>query len=77
MFSAGRINAHGLTTFWQAVNDAVEIWDRDQMKQNKCMNQQLKADIKNPKKTWYRERCSLTQKFKWAPDKTRFRLPKP
>ena len=31
-FTAGRINAVGLSTYWNAVSAAFETWDRDQMK---------------------------------------------
>ena len=30
-FSEGKINGNGLSTYWQAINDAFENWDRAQM----------------------------------------------
>ena len=71
MFTHRRLNSKGMTTYWQSVNDAFESWDKTQMRMMKSAPQKSKAK----KKLMFREQCSDTRKFKWNPEKTKFKLP--
>ena len=74
-FTKGRLNAKGLTVYWQIVNAAFEQWDRNQMKLGKGLGCGGKTGIggKNNKK--FKEKTLDEKKFQWKPEKTRFKLP--
>ena len=78
VFTENKLNARGLTKFWNAVNDQFEIWDRDQMRKDSKKKGNDSSVIVKKKKplSQYRENCSNNQKYKWDPTRTRFKLPK-
>ena len=70
-----RMSSKGLTTYWSALNDAFESWDKEQMKSSKIQLGINKNPVKNQNR--YREAVAENGKFKWKIEKTRFKLPKP
>ena len=80
-FAEGKISAYGLSTYWMSINNAFEKWDRDQMNavnphfdQRKLKSYDNARNFQRQKlKSFHRE--ANTEKFKWRPEKTRFKLP--
>ena len=74
MFTRDKLNAHGLMSYWSAVNVAFEKWDRNQMKLSRVPSCGTK---KGRKPSTYRESVVNTRKFDWNPQNTKFKLPTP
>ena len=81
----GDLNAAGLTAYWHAVDEAVEKWDRSQLQLKNGTSGgkqvQLKSTIfkkgKRVNMNHYCEDVSHTTKYRWNPEESRFKLPKP
>ena len=70
-FTRDNLNAKGLSTYWDSINRAFEIWDKSQMKAarvNSCVGKKKKINT-------FREDVTDAKKFHWKPESTRFKLP--
>ena len=85
-FTMGRMNGKGYTYFWLAVDNAFQLWDKEQMRlvkinkpivQNSKTKEDPKTNAGAAEHNHYREKVALQGKFTWKPSKTRFKLPKP
>ena len=72
-----RFTARGMASYWMSINDAFEKWDREVMKASRipsCGSGNGKTVGSICK---YREDLANSNKFRWKPEETRFKLPKP
>ena len=76
-FSEGRINATGLTTYWQAINNSFESWDKDPMK-SKFQQATPKQNIPNRHRaSMHREWQAPYDKYHWHASENKLQLPRP
>ena len=69
----GKYTSRGFATFWQIVNEAFQLWDKEQMRLS-----HLPSPARGDQKSnFHRERAALQRKFVWKPQFTKFKLPKP
>ena len=85
-FSQGCMNATGLATYWMAINDAFEKWDRVQMSATFAVGNTTKntryVDGDKPFNQWKGKNCIVkthyrewNDHFHWKASETRYKLP--